>query len=488
MERHRDAVVSASTDIELFYALARLSNARRDRHLEIALVPGGVELPDAAGVARIGSDAETSAHRAPVKLLPDYSNPAALQLFVSDVAAGWEDRPRVGDRVLSVNGQPVATYLNAIEPYIRYSTVPNLWWNAANLIPQRSALLPPQFYRENLRIELQRADERFTLSLPYLRPDSLTWTDIVEPRYDGFRSVTGTSTFDLHVSNDDLPVIVLGWHGFREDLVRDIDSLVAWAARHDALGHSVIVDATRSRGGSNGAYAMQRLASRPFKVPFGNLRMSDVIAPFIAQKRAEYERGRVDDGGVAETLDNGSWLMDWLDTDVTRALEAGDEYSNDVPFKLAHAPKESDGVLEPAPLHFTGSLVVFSGPRRGSHLDQFVATVVDNDLGYVIGMPAGGYSNTWEWEETLTFPETDQASKAIQPRCMRSSPSRARMPRSTTKSSWNAHCTTLASCDDHRRLSEAFKTSSRYVHVLKSMLTEVLACGRCHRSALLCGF
>ena len=28
----------------------------------------------------------------------------------------------------------------------------------------------------------------------------------------------------------------------------------------------------------------------------------------------------------------------------------------------------------------------------------------DNGLAYTIGMPTGGYSNTWEWEETLFFP------------------------------------------------------------------------------------
>ena len=33
---------------------------------------------------------------------------------------------------------------------------------------------------------------------------------------------------------------------------------------------------------------------------------------------------------------------------------------------------------------------------------------MDNDLGPVVGMPPGGYSNTWEWEEILTFPGTEQ--------------------------------------------------------------------------------
>ncbi|MFH1762647.1 MAG: hypothetical protein ABIF09_00520, partial [Gemmatimonadota bacterium] len=55
-----------------------------------------------------------------------------------------------------------------------------------------------------------------------------------------------------------------------------------------------------------------------------------------------------------------------------------------------------------------GPLVVFSGPDGGSHLDQFVSIVADNELGHILGMPAGGYSNTWEWEEVLHFPGTDR--------------------------------------------------------------------------------
>ena len=34
--------------------------------------------------------------------------------------------------------------------------------------------------------------------------------------------------------------------------------------------------------------------------------------------------------------------------------------------------------------------------------------MVDNDLGPVVGMPPGGYSNTWEWDEVLTMPGSEQ--------------------------------------------------------------------------------
>ena len=53
-------------------------------------------------------------------------------------------------------------------------------------------------------------------------------------------------------------------------------------------------------------------------------------------------------------------------------------------------------------------MVCFFGPYGGSHLDQFAAIIVDNGLAQTIGMPCGGYSNTWEWEEVLTFPISEK--------------------------------------------------------------------------------
>ena len=183
-----------------------------------------------------------------------------------------------------------------------------------------------------------------------------------------------------------------------------MDWLVDYAEDNGMLDSAVIFDATRSRGGSRGAYAIQRLSPRPFKTTFGNLRLSDITEDFVREKRADYDASRITDSGVAETIDDGSWLIDWLENDVMAGLRDGQEYSNDVPFKLAHAPKYSDGVIQPAPVHFRGPLVCLFGPHGGSHLDQFASIVVDNQLGHTIGMPTGGYSNTWEWEEELVFP------------------------------------------------------------------------------------
>ena len=61
------------------------------------------------------------------------------------------------------------------------------------------------------------------------------------------------------------------------------------------------------------------------------------------------------------------------------------------PFKLASLPGDSEGILQPAPVHFTGDVAIINGGVWGcSHLDQFAAMLVDNDLAVFIGMPTGG--------------------------------------------------------------------------------------------------
>jgi len=97
-----------------------------------------------------------------------------------------------------------------------------------------------------------------------------------------------------------------------------------------------------------------------------------------------------------------------LNGPVLKGLAAGQEYSNNAPFKCAHLPHYSDWIMQPAKKHFTGKMVVLLGPWGGSHLSQFAAMVIDNDMGHTIGMTDGGYSNTWEWTEVLKFPGTDK--------------------------------------------------------------------------------
>lgn len=405
MKALRPGIVSADSEPDLYYALAELSHARRDRHLDLYLVPGGLEPGDVSGLEVWGGE-PALVRQAPVRIFPDYSDPGAAY-FVGDVAT--DDGPSVGDRIISVNGESVADWHEGRAPFMRHSSDVGLRWKLAEAMPRATAAFPTELRADELTLVVETRDgatETFTLS--YLDQSHLAWTGSGEPRYPGLSLELRTATYDLLVPDDGSTFLLLVWRGFRETMVADVDALIALARDQDLLDHDVIMDVTRSRGGSLGGYAMQRLQPRAFRTTFGNLRISDVIEPFVEDKREDFAARDINDGGVPETIDDGTWLMDWLEDDVLAALARGDAYSNDVPFKLAHAPRDSDGVLQPAEVHFRGGIGIISGPNGGSHLDQFVSIIVDNGLGPVVGMPPGGYSNTWEWEEILTLPGTEQ--------------------------------------------------------------------------------
>ena len=429
MEVLRDDVVEADSEEALFYALTRLSNARRDRHLSVALVDLGIRPQLADGLEAWGAPDPPDPWEAPVRFLPDYGSGEG-GYFVADVAQG-DATPGLlepGDRILSLNGLPADELEVELGPFIRHSTIPGLRWKLAETLSRRTGALPPSFLQESLVVEARKEDgTRVTETFSYEDPTRLTWAGSPDPDYPGFQQAWSSATYDLFLPRDDARLLILQWHRFEgSSLVEDVDRLVAFARDRGLLDHAVLFDATRSGGGSLGAYAVQRLQPRPFKTTFGTLRLSDVIEPFIQMKREELAREASDPArrtggtgrrsedpdagleGARETVDDGSWLLDWLENDVFQALDRRDSVTAPVPFKLAHASKESDGILQPAPVHFRGPLVVLSGPHGGSHLDQFMSIVKDNGLGHILGMPAGGYSNTWEWEEVLFFPGTNR--------------------------------------------------------------------------------
>ena len=177
-----------------------------------------------------------------------------------------------------------------------------------------------------------------------------------------------------------------------------------YAEAEDLLDYNMIIDVIWSGGGRGGAYAIQRLVDQPFRTTFGNVLLSDLGEGKILNDLA---RRRVNTGQQEiYGLDlSGKWLVDWAQTDAKDAIERGDEYTAPVPFKLAHLPKDSDGILQPAPVHFIGSVAIMNAITwGGSHLDQFMAMFVDNELATFVGVPTGGYSNTYEEEEVLYFP------------------------------------------------------------------------------------
>ena len=142
-------------------------------------------------------------------------------------------------------------------------------------------------------------------------------------------------------------ILLLQWLDFEYSLIQDIVDLMEYAEEEGLLDYNVIVDVTLSGGGSRGAYAIQRLVDQPFRTTFGNVRLSDrgkgLIEYFANQ---EPQRDAPDIFGLNLS---GSWLIDWARTNAAEAIRRGDEYTPPVPFKLAHLPKDSDGILHPAP-------------------------------------------------------------------------------------------------------------------------------------------
>ena len=208
--------------------------------------------------------------------------------------------------------------------------------------------------------------------------------------------------------NRDRQVVLLDWRDFESDYLRqDVTDLVGYAEEEQILDWDMVIDVTYSSGGSWGAYVIQRLVDEPFRVTFGNVRLSDLgrrKIEEIAQRQV-----RTDAPDIFGLNLSGSWLIDWARTDAMEAIRRGDEYTPAVPFKLAHLPKDSDGILQHAPVHFSGEVAIINARTSGgSHLDQFVAMFVDNDLATFIGVPTGGFSNTYEEGEILRFSDNGQ--------------------------------------------------------------------------------
>ena len=391
MKALRSEFVAAETEEELFYALVKLSNARRDRHLSVNPVEGGLTVPETPDLA------------APVLVLPDFSDLDDPRFFVAGVGLDLPS-PEPGELIVAVNGRPIADYVAEFTQWIRHSTLYGLTWHMARELPLIVRNVPPDLYGETLDLTLEdAAGDRYDVSLPY--GDADTHTVALEPAYGGFEPVMERENFRVHVNAGER-IVLLQWLDFERSLIQDVMDLMELAERDDLLDHDLIIDVRGSSGGSFGAYAIQRLVSRPFRTTFGNVRISDAGEALIERfQNLEADEDAPDIFGLNLSR---SWLIDWARTDAAEAIRRGDDYTPPTPFKLAHLPRDAGGTLEPAPVHFRGRTAIIGGPHGGSHLDQFLSMFADNGLATVIGMPTGGYSNTWEHEEVLTFPGTER--------------------------------------------------------------------------------
>lgn len=416
MERYREDLIQAETDKQMWLALWKISNARKDRHLSLGTVDGGLQVPDEL----------TNRKDLPVRFMAGYGDPDQPVFFVSDLGSRVDQQaegtaPSTGDRLVAINGESLEDYAGAIRPYYSYSTEEGFWWRLAeNIHRTRSHVPHSRFYgnKETMRLELEREDgSRYQTELPYLESgdiewqlhedlDHLEWGRYATRQYPGFSrepEFDTYETFNLYLpknaARDD--VVLLQWYGFRGDLLDAMDALIDYAGEQDMLDRHVIVDATRSRGGSNGAYALARLQAERFRITFGNLMVSDLMEDWVASRLESYR----EDPPEPERGQDPVLIREWLETDVQKAIEQDRYYTNDVPFK-GGLPKWSDGIMEPADRHFTGGMTVWLSPRGGSHLDQFASQVIDNDIGHTMGMATGGFSNKWWTSETLRFPTT----------------------------------------------------------------------------------
>ncbi len=267
-------------------------------------------------------------------------------------------------------------------------------------LPQR-----PSFGGFGITLE-RPSGQRYDVSLPYSERCRGYDDSALLSSYPGFNEVMSRENFKVLLDRN-RRIVLLQWSDFEDSLTEDIPALMKYAEQEQILDWDMVIDVTYSSGGSGGAFAIQRLVDKPFRTTFGNVRLSD-----LGEARIDRYRNRTIDRGAPDIFGlnlSRSWLYDWAETDATEATERGDEYTAPVPFKLAHLPKDSDGIMQPAPVHFSGSIAVINARTRGgSHLDQFTAMFVDNDLATFVGVPTGGFSNTWEGYEVLHFPGTSQ--------------------------------------------------------------------------------
>lgn len=434
----REEFLSADTDEKLYFALVKLNATRLDSHLHVELVEGGInpfpnQVPEEL--------------QAPIKFKPDYSDKRKMFLFVSDFARTGRDFDgrtlEIGDKLIRVNGELADVYLARLAKFIGRSSHRALWWVLAAKVAQYAPMqiAPTMYAGRRVTYELQsRSGINYRIVLPYLKYDTIDWAghddhyvggdltrrihanpqfiekteqvQISRARYGGAEHVFSRPAFDLYALPKRKVLLLQGHSFFPPTIVSDLDALLEHARVQKRLDWAIIYDLTRGSGGDFEEYTLQKLQSRPFKIMFGNLRVSDITPQLVRQIRAE-TLAEIKRGGPTSTLglasevaspNNGSFVLEWLDRDVAAAIASGQSYTNDVQFKNQFLPVSSDGFLYPAKTHFNGPMVLLTSPQYCSGADQFASMFIDNDLGLSVGMPQGGCSNTWEWTEVLRFP------------------------------------------------------------------------------------
>ena len=402
MNRHRAALLDATTPEQFWYALNLLSNTRHDRHLRVQPLADGLPVPDALIDRQIRNYAALGDCRAPranVELATDFSGDQPF-LFLAAIGEGAKlpEGVAIGARLAAVNGVAIADYITAIEPYHCYSTPTFFWYHLPHHVVRQGSELPA--HEAQLALTFATPSGPLEAVLDYGDPISFP---PATRRYDGWTLMAEWDSCRLYRAAT-ADVIALEWLGFGTSLCDDVDALMAFCGDRALLAHGVIFDASICRGGDYGGHLLRVLAKQRFRINLGDLRRSDAIAGIVDEVLAEDAEaiavGRLNAGQLAAV----DWRRHWLLDAVLPSLEEGGS-TPPVPFKCAHQPMDGDGWLEPAPVHFTGPMVMLTMPFGGSHIDQVAAQIADNRMCVAhIGMPLGGFSKTWVGTEILRLP------------------------------------------------------------------------------------
>jgi len=379
----------ADTRLEMLRAIRKLNYIRKDNHLNLDLI-----------------DSVIDNRFAPIKFYPDLSEESEPFFFVTNFTSETADLGLSrGDRLVAVNGIPANEYLWLLEPYLRGSTRRHVYLKQVPVfLSAKNSLFGPELYgggdTVSYTLERKVTGEWFDVTLEYEFESeaAIEWqfdrTVLGDrmPNADNYRQFYERFGFELVFDNEldaalylnrNIGVALIEWYDL-EDTEQSINDLVAAASREGALGYDVIIDGTHGSGGTGSELVVRALANAPFKNTFGNVRVNDLA--FV----------------IANKANHGPEVEAWIDD----AIAEGRSYTTNEPFKLRNFPRGSEGKMEPAPERFTGDKVMIFFPWGGSNLDQFASMVEDNpEMGiHTIGMAMGGYSNTWEWGETIDVP------------------------------------------------------------------------------------
>ena len=220
MKRLRSEFIASSTELELYYALWKLSNARRDRHLAVIPVEGGLEIP------------EPRCFSAPIQVLPDFTDLNNTAFFVASVGESSISL-NLGDIIVGVNGRSIAEYVKEFTAWIRHSSPHGLYWEMAYGLPKQLSEVPHNLYSRNLHLRLERpSGDRYDVTLAYT--DDCYGFGVPYSLAE-FVEVMRRDNFNVFLDRG-REIVLLQWLDFeRDDLVKDIPALMKYAEQEQIL-------------------------------------------------------------------------------------------------------------------------------------------------------------------------------------------------------------------------------------------------------------